>query len=229
MYLEWYELKEDNSTLTTSENDSNSDNHKSSKISTFFYFLIRILGVILFLFSLIIIVAEMTIFLNINLSLFGILINKSPYFYNTMTFTILPFVYLINTTLYSLFHLKLSGVYGVYKNKHTDSESLLILSSVMCRIAFPLGLNFIQILKLNRKTIIESVIGSTNFIPVFGEKFTIFYPTILGLLCLFNYFNVFGSILSCLGLSSFGFENEATNEAISEGNQIFEKSKLLIY
>lgn len=224
MYLEWYDLKGESAILISAENASNTENE--SKITNFFYLIIRLLGVILFIFSLIIIVAEMTIFLKLNLSLFGILINKSPYFYNTMTFTIFPFVYLINTTLYSLFHLKLSGVYGVYKNKHTDSESLLILSSVMCRIAFPLGLNFIQILKLDQKTIIEGVIGSTNFIPVFGENFTVFYPTILGLLCLFNYFNVFGSLLSCLGLSSFGFENDATNDAISEGNQIFEKSKI---
>lgn len=220
------------------EKEYSADNKKSPKKSKINIFckktllpcLATILGLICSALSIILIIAEMTLFLTeYNLSVFGYLIHLfQDSFVLILLFTMIPLCYMINTTMYSLFHLKLSGVYGIYKNKNTDAESLLILSSFMCRIAFPLGLNFIQIMKLEKQTIIQQIMGSTKLLPILGYKFTIIFPTILGILCIFNYFNIFGSLLSCIGLSSFGFENYATNVQITEGNLIFERSKCLI-
>lgn len=225
LFIEWSDLKRELSQLNS---DDIRELSTKSKLELYIPILLRILGVVLFFISAFLIVAEMTIFLDINLSIFGIIINKATSFYSILITTIIPLIYLINTTKYSLFHLKLSGVYGVYKNRQTDSQSMLILTSFICRISFPLALNFIQILKLKKTTYIQKIMGSTDFLPVLGHKFTIFYPTILGVLCLFNYFNIFGSLLSWVGLSSFGFENEATNDTISEGNLIFERSKFIV-
>ena len=210
--------------------------------------LITGLGILCSLLSIMLLLSEMTMFAEgINLSIFGYIIenitdnnNKSgEYGYLVLIITIIPFIYLLNTTMYSLFHLKLSGIYGIYKNKHTDAESLLLLSSIMCRIAFPLGLNFIQLLKLSKKTVFEEIMitrpnaslnsvtkKSSHVLPLIGYKFSVIFPALLGILCLFNYFNIFGKLLNCVGLSSFGFENSATTNQINEGNIILSKSKI---
>lgn len=223
LYTEWESIKKGSDDNNNDVREQNTLNRLSVHKSAF----LKTLGCVLFILSILMVVAEMTIFLEVNLSVFGIMINKSDNFYSIITLTMIPLIYLINTTMYSLFHLKLSGVYGVYNNKQTDSESMIILTNLMCRIAFPLALNFNQILKLNRTTNITKIMGSTDFLPVLGHKFTVFYPTVLGVLCIFNYFNVFGTLLSWIGLSSFGFDNDATKDAISEGKLIFERSKLL--
>jgi len=220
MHKEWEILKNE-----ISSQDDVRELNSANKLSTYKTVFLKVFGVVLFFLSLFLIIAEMTIFLDVNLSIFGIMINYSNSFYTIIIMTMIPLIYLINTTMYSLFNLKLSGIYGVYKNRQTDTESMLLLTSFMCRIAFPLALNFIQILKLSKKLIIVKIMGSTDFLPVLGHKFTVFYPAVLGVLCIFNYFNIFGTLLSWIGLSSFGFENEATTDTISEGNLIFERSK----
>lgn len=199
------------------------------RLSSLLNFISKIFGALLGFLSIIMIISEMTIFLGLNMSLFGYLIDYfHEYFILIVVFTMIPLTYLISTTIYALFHLKVSGVYGIYKNRHTDSESLLILSGFMCRVCFPLALNFIQLLKLGIPTITTKIINTKSFIPFLGQKFTIFFPVILGLLCVLNYFNFFASLMSCIGLSYFGFETDATNNQIIEGNLIFERSKLYL-
>lgn len=189
----------------------------------------RIIAYFFYCLSCLIIISEVTIFLNFNLCVFGIAINYTNSISFILPLAIIPLVYLISSTLYGLFNLKISGIFGIYSNKQTDAESLLMLTSFMCRIAFPLGLNFIQILKLSEKTTLEQIMGTTDFIPIFGYKFTIFYPTILIILCLCNFFNIYGSLLNALGLSSFGFESEVRNEQINEGRLILTRSNLIYY
>jgi hypothetical protein len=81
-------------------------------------------------------------------------------------------------------------------------------------------------LKLGKKSILEEYLGVTDLIPVFGEKFTIFYPTILIVLCLFNAFDIYGKFTNFLGFYSFGFKNNYNDEKIEEGEDALNKSNI---
>ena len=96
----------------------------------------------------------------------------------------------------------------------------------MCRIGFPLCLNFVQILKLKSKTSLESLMGESDFIPVFGKSFMLFFPTVLIVLCLFNLFNIYGRFMNMLGFYSFGFQNQYSDDKIDEGNEALNKMRL---
>jgi len=112
----------------------------------------------------------------------------------------------------------------MHDNKMTDSDALLFISSNMCRIGFPLCLNFVQILKLqNLNTNIEWIMGET---PNFGKNFMMFFPATLIILCIFNIFNIYGRFMNVLGFSSFGFKNPQNDDKIEEGNEYLNKSNI---
>ena len=188
--------------------------------------MMRALAFGLILLSLSVVLSEVTLFTNLPLSIFGILIEKSDNIYMLNVLCLIPLIFMFLTSLYGLFHLKLYGYYSVHDNRQTDSLSLLFLSSFMCRIGFPLCLNFVQIIKLKFiKTNIEWIMGET---PDFGRNFMIFFPTILIVLCLFNMFDIYGRLMNILGFNTFGFKNPQNDDKIEEGNEILNKSNLLI-
>jgi hypothetical protein len=96
----------------------------------------------------------------------------------------------------------------------------------MCRIGFPLCLNFVQILKIpNFTTALEELMGVTDLVPVFGKSFIIFYPMVLIVLCLFNLFDGCGKIMNFMGFYSFGFTNPYNDDKIEEGMDILHTSR----
>jgi hypothetical protein len=187
---------------------------------------LRVLAFFLILMSLATVLSEITLFTNFPLSIFGLLIEKSQNIYALNILCLIPLLFIFITSLYGLFNLKLSGFYSIHDNRQTDSSSLLFLSGFMCRIGFPLCLNFVQILKLrNVNTLIEYIIGET---PDVGKNFMIFFPAILIILCLFNLFDIYGRFMNILGFNTFGFKNSQTEDKIEEGNEVLTKSISLL-
>jgi len=163
----------------------------------------------------------------VQLSIFGILINISnANALLTNLICIIPLTYLFCASLIGLFHLKLSGYYGIYKNQKTQIISLLFLTNFICRIGFPLLLNFLQILKLklnyNISIALDDVLGETSLVPAIGKKFMVFYPLVLILLCLFNIFDIYGKFLNYLGFSTFDSKDEFNEGKLQEGKRILE-------
>lgn len=177
--------------------------------------------------SLATILSEVTLFTNLPLSIFGLLIEQTENILLLNLLCLIPLLYLLYTSLYGLFKLKLAGFYSMHDNQHTDSISLLFLTGFMCRIGFPLCLNFVQVLKLSSaSTILEQTMGVTDLVPVLGRNFIIFYPTILVVLCVFNLFDLFGKLMNALGFYSFGFQNAYNEEKIEDGRDVLMKSKV---
>jgi hypothetical protein len=175
--------------------------------------------------SLAIILSEITLFTNLPLSIFGLIIWQSDSIYTINFICLITLTFMFCTSMYGLFKLKLSGIYSINDHRHTDSISLLFLASFMCRIGFPLCLNFVQILKLRDvKTQIEIIMGE---VPDFGRHFIIFFPTALIVLCLFNLFDIYGRLMNILGFQIFGFQNPQTEDKIDEGNETLNKSMLI--
>lgn len=188
--------------------------------------IIKITALFSIIFSLSTMLSEITLFTKLNFSVFGMLIESCNSILLFHLLTVIPLIFLFISCLFGLFNLKLSGIYGMYKNNHTDSVSLLFISGFMCRIGFPLCINFVQILKLKNKTILEDIVGSTELDPIFGAKFFYIYPAFLLILVIFNLFDFYNHIIRLLGYNNDGFNSRYADEKALDGRMIFNKSKL---
>ena len=119
-------------------------------------------------FSMIVILSEVTLFLQVDLSVFGNLIKlcqgfvetEVPYefnlisisFYLKQIFTLIPLLYISFAVFVGLFNLKLSGFFGLYKHHQTDGPSLMFSSLNFSRVSAPLCFNFLQIIKIKSTT-----------------------------------------------------------------------------
>jgi hypothetical protein len=169
----------------------------------------------------------MTLFMNIHFSVFGYFIKLAENIYITNLIVLIPLIFLFLTTLYGLFNLRIFKFYKIYisSNQETDAYSILFLSGFICKIGFPLCLNFLQILRIDtNQTSLEAFLGVMDLLPVFGKNFAIFYPSILIIFVILNTFDIIGKISKILGFESFykNFESEV-EEIRLYGIKILEK------
>ena len=183
-------------------------------------YILKALGLISALFSLAIILSEITLFLDMPLSVFSYFLEKCNSILTINLMVLLTLIFLFLTTLYGLFNLKIYGIYHISKSQNTDASSLLFLTSFICKIGYPLCLNFVYILKMRTyRTSLETLLGVMDLFPVFGNNFALFYPTILIIFILFNMFDVFGKLSNFLGFSAYGFKTEENDEIFEDGLQ----------
>ena len=125
-------------------------------------------------------------------------------------------------SMYTLLSLKISGYYGMYPNKQTDSISLLFFSDNINRIIFPLCLNVIMMVYKgdeNTKTILEKIFGINMQNQVF-VYFNNYCPLILILCVIINWFNFYLRLGKCLGLDNFYIEGEKRDNDILNGYKL---------
>lgn len=227
IFKEWYQLQSLHGLIN---GGFNYERNWWTRFVKYYYlnirpWLLRLVAFLLIVLSLATLLSEITLFTNLPLSIFGLLIEQSDNIYMLNILCLIPLCFMFLCSLYGLFKLKLAGYYSVHRNRQTDSTSLLFLASFMCRIGFPLCLNFVQILKLrNVNTMIEEIMGET---PAAGKSFMLFFPAILIVLCLFNVFDIYGRFMNLLGFNTFGFTNPQTDDKIDEGNEVLNKSIIL--
>ena len=145
----------------------------------------------------------------------------------TIHFAILiPLIYLIAMSNYTLFKMRLSSILYMYGPRQTDSVSLITFSSYLSRLYFAICLNFIQAInqfsKYQYRTKFEVFFGldSYNFILYICR----FLPIVLFVLIVLFIFNVPGKILSCCcGYNVFEFETEERNSGIENGHEYLMK------
>ena len=58
-------------------------------------------------------------------------------------FIMIPIIFLFVMSIYTFFKLKISGYFYMYKSRQTDSVTLMYFSTNLCRISFPICLDFI--------------------------------------------------------------------------------------
>jgi len=174
-------------------------------------------------------------FFNLMFKIDDIFTSDTAYYFSNLQFVIF-FSILFNYCLIALFHLKLSGFYAINPNSQSDGYSLFHLTLFICRVSFPLCLNFLSFFKYDFKTALQEVNiflhiikinGGIEKIPIFQYTFPMFYPVLFTLFCLFNIFNIYNKLMNFIGVSTFGFQNEYNDEKIKEGQDIMKKSNLI--
>ena len=195
-----------------------------SSLKVWYYLKIRriiifILTIFFLIFGGIIFISEISISLPWNLFIFSLIISSVT---NVLVLHIILFIqiiYLLGMSMYTLFRLKISGYFGMYPHKQTDSVSLLYFSDNINRIIFPLCLNVIMMANKGNdtsKTILESIFGINmqNKVFVFYNNYS---PLILILCVLINGFNIFLKLGKCFGIDNFYIESEKRDNDIEEG------------
>ena len=139
--------------------------------------------------------------------------------------TLIPLIYLISISNYTLFKIKLSSYLFMYGPRQTDSVSLITFSSYLSRIYFAICLNYIQAInqfsEYQYKTKFESFFGLDNY--NFILYLCRYSPILLFIFIILFYFNIPGKIGNCFGYNLFEFESKERNQGIENGHKYLMK------
>lgn len=185
----------------------------------------RVVAVVFAAMSLLVVLGEITLFINVPVGLFPMMFYESHGPYLTQVLVLLPLSYILLCTYSSLFYLKLQGFYGLYPHNMTDPSNLAWSASFLAKITAPLCYNFLNFIKVTG-TQFYAVMGVVNLMPVLGEKFVLFFPSLLLVLVLLNYFNVFGKLMKALGMSLFSFSDSFNDAKLLEGKSLLSKARM---
>ena len=178
--------------------------------------LYRLFALVLGAASLIIIAGESTLFLSTPIGLLPLLFKEDHGDWLTQLYCALPLAYLVSCCYFALFHLKLSGFYGLYGQNQTDAPCLAWNAAYLARMACPLSLNFLLFIKVTDAEFFK-VMSVIDFVPFMGEGFCIWFPLLLVIFCALSLFNVYPLIMEWLGFPQFIMGHRSNKARIDSG------------
>lgn len=189
-----------------------------SKLKKFFIFIIFIIHIIAVIITITCEIIMMSGF-DIISKFLGIINN----IYILHITTLIPFIYLIFMSNYTLFKIKISSFIYMYGHKQTDSVSLMVFSSYLSRIYFAVCLNCIQCLNQFSENKISNFQEFFGIIDKENEDNFIFSlcrysPFVLFLFLIFFFFNIPDKLANFLGYNLFEFETEERDLMIKDGH-----------
>ena len=121
-----------------------------SKLKIFYYKKIRrpvliIYASIIIACSLILMISQIGTFFNFSLygKVVKAVVEKDLGIVGLHFFIMIPIIFLFIMSIYTFFKLKISGYFYMYKNRQTDSVTLMYFSTNLCRLSFSICLDFI--------------------------------------------------------------------------------------
>ena len=185
----------------------------------------RILSVFCLLFSLLVILGEVTLFIDMPVGLIPLMFRYDYGLLSMQMLCLILLTYILVCSYIGLFRLKLKGKYGLYKNNHTDPGNLCWGSFIMARLTPPLCYNFLMFIKI-KESIFNEVYGILNLVPILGKAFSVFFPSLLVVFALLNYFNIFARIMGWFGLSQYAFSDTYDEDLLLEGKSLLAKARM---
>ena len=168
-----------------------------------------------------------------NFSLYGVIVKaiiKDISIFRIHFFIMIPIIFLFIMSIYTFFKIKLSGYFYMYKNRQTDSVTLMYFSTNLCRISFSICLDFILNINVefenNNKnfTKIQRILNFDN--ETRSELFFSIYkysPLILGVYVIILIFKVPQRIAKLCGKKIFQTDSDDSMSDIMEGHEYFMK------
>ncbi len=118
---------------------------------------------------------------------------------------LLPLLYLVYATNYGLFQLKVSNIYALHRNHHTDPSCLLFSGMLLMRMSVPISYNFLQLTHMEKAAIYQ-VMGAVKYVSFLGHDYNKWvFPICLLLMVFLTAFRIYDRLLSCLGLKQYSF------------------------
>ena len=135
--------------------------------------------------------------------------------------TLIPLIYLISMSNYTLFKIKISSYLFMYGPRQTDSVSLITFTSYLSRIYFAICLNHIQAVNQfstnATRTEFETFFGLDNYNLILS--LCRYAPIMLYVFMILFYFNIPGKIGYCCGYNLFEFESKKRDMGIEKGHE----------
>eukprot|EP00752_Nemacystus_decipiens_P001283 g1277.t1 len=180
-----------------------------------------------------------------NLSPFGILLRLMyqqeagvAHALSMQAAVLVPFLYMSLCCYRSLFTLRIFGSFTLQGNHHTLPGPLLFNAQYLIRLQFPLGYNFMRILRYygtdSSRTpalqlpAFQQLMNDMTTVPVLGTGFNVYAPLVLVVLCAFTYYKGYARVLRLVGLEHedlVTMDDPDGNARVDEGRSLVERGK----
>ena len=143
----------------------------------------------------------------------------------------IPLLWVYYCCFWSLTRLKLAKFYGLYPMHNTDTISLMWCGGMLIRIAFPLVYNYLFVLRVpsHPATVFEEMQGFMNVVPLLGKSITEYFPLLILVVACLTLSNTYSKIMTCLGLTSLQFETASDpagrQKLIDEGRKLIVRER----
>eukprot|EP00904_Undaria_pinnatifida_P008533 jgi/Undpi1/480/HiC_scaffold_10.g03946.m1 len=178
-----------------------------------------------------------------NLSPFGILLRCMyeqeagvAHSLSMQAAVLVPFLYMSLCCYRSLFTLRIFGAFRLQGGHHTLPSPLLFNAQYLIRLQFPLGYNFMRILRYAgtererelHSPAFQNLMNDMSTVPVLGTGFNVYAPMVLVVLCMFTFFKGYARVLRLVGLDheDLVFLDDPDGRArVDEGRGLVERGK----
>lgn len=166
---------------------------------------------------------------NWSFSMLHLLFESNHGFWITQAFCFVPLSYMVGVVYWSLFRLKIAGLYGLYDSQNTDTGSLLWCSSVLARLTAPLCYHFLLLVQV-KDTSFQDMLNEMEKVPVLGGSFNTIFPVLVVFLCVCNLLNVYSKLVGFLNLESLEVEwappgATDSNDLLTEGRRLVDRER----
>jgi len=195
----------------------------------------KALSILFALFSAMVIWSECTFSLqNPTLSIFAILVRhwaSVKNYFNLELFCFITIAYLCLCAYWTLFQIKLFNIYYIAPNHHTDDYSLLFIGMFLCRLTPPLCLNFLCLIHMDSgvtdgaELVDVAYTDLSGHLSLISDRFFIYFPILIVLLCTGTYFKLGTRCLSSIGFAQFLQSDELTTDLMEEGKAFVNREK----
>ena len=119
---------------------------------------------------------------------------------------LIPLLYMSICVYSSLFKLDVFGRFCLRGNKQSHGVALIFNAQYLVRLQFPLGYNYLLMLKYDTSSTtcaFSKIMGVMSVFPFFGTSFSVYAPLLIIALCAITLCNIYPRLLALVG-----FEHE---------------------
>jgi len=169
---------------------------------------VRIFAISSVFISSLILWCEATLAINANLSPFSFLLDlfaggDEPMGYLIVFFSIILLIYVSICVYSSLFKLSFVDHFTLRGHKQSYGVALLFNAQYLVRLQFPLGYNYLLMMKVDTSAndcAFLKLMGKMSVFPVLGTSFSVYAPLLIIALCGFTLFHGYARLLGLLGI-----------------------------
>ncbi|KAL7527201.1 hypothetical protein ACHAXR_003548 [Thalassiosira sp. AJA248-18] len=195
----------------------------------------RCISIISAVLSVFVLVSEVTIAASLNLSPFSWILHAVDDYDQNSTTQILfqiaalvPLLYMSICVYTCLFQMSLLGPYCLRGGRQSNGVALVFNAQYLVRLQFPLGYNYLLMLKYDMThCAFHTIMSDMATIPFFGTSFSVYAPLLILAVCLFTLCDFYPKILRFLGIEHedallLGDEEELDGK-VNDGIQLMKR------
>ncbi|KAL3788899.1 hypothetical protein HJC23_002653 [Cyclotella cryptica] len=127
-----------------------------------------------------------------------------------------------------LFQMSLLGPYCLRGNRQSHGVALVFNAQYLVRLQFPLGYNYLMMLKYDMTNCsFHSIMSDMSTIPFFGTSFTFYAPLLILAVCAFTLCDAYPKLLHLLGIEHEDalllLDQETLDGKVNEGIQLLKR------